>query len=97
MHATPDARTFNEAVKDGTVGQKMHRILETLQPEAVYFTEIGGERSCYYVVDIPDAAKIPFYSEPWFLSFDAKVELHPCISPEDLNKSNLEDLGKKWR
>ena len=29
---------FNKAVKDGSVGQKMRRILEDTRPEAVYFT-----------------------------------------------------------
>ena len=35
---------FNAAVKDGTIGQKMQRILAELKPEAVYFTEYQGHR-----------------------------------------------------
>jgi hypothetical protein len=30
---------FNAAVKDGTVGPKIERILKATKPEAVYFTE----------------------------------------------------------
>jgi len=30
---------FNAAVKDGTAGSKLSRILEAIKPEAVYFTE----------------------------------------------------------
>ena len=36
---------FNAAVKDGTVGSKLNRILEATKPEAVYFTEQEGRRS----------------------------------------------------
>ena len=32
---------FNAAVKDGTVGSKLNRILEATKPEAVYFTVDG--------------------------------------------------------
>ena len=30
---------FNAAAKDGSVGEKLNRILEATKPEAVYFTE----------------------------------------------------------
>ena len=30
---------FNKAVKDGSAGQKLRRILEEIKPEAVYFIE----------------------------------------------------------
>ena len=36
---------FNQAVRDGTVGQKVRRILEDTKPEAVYFTEQNGQRA----------------------------------------------------
>ena len=29
---------FNAAVRDGTAGTKLNRILEAIKPEAVYFT-----------------------------------------------------------
>ena len=33
--------TFNAAVRDGSAGEKLKRILEATKPEAVYFAEIG--------------------------------------------------------
>jgi hypothetical protein len=42
---------FNAAVKNGTIGQKLNRILEALNPEAAYFTEQAGRRSALLVVD----------------------------------------------
>ena len=97
MHVTPDVKRFNEAVKEGTAGQKLGRILESIKPEAVYFAEVRGNRTCLCVVDIPDASKIPTLAEPFFLTFDSKVEFHTCISPEELGRAGLDELGKKWR
>jgi hypothetical protein len=87
---------FNAAVRDGSVGQKLNRILDELQPEAAYFTDHHGKRSAILVVDLPDASKIPALAEPWFLTFSADVELRFVMEPEDLEKAGLDDLGKKW-
>jgi hypothetical protein len=45
---------FNAAVKDGTVGSKLNRILEATKPEAVYFTEQNGQRGAVLVVELAD-------------------------------------------
>jgi hypothetical protein len=34
--------------------------------------------------------------EPFFLNFNADCEFSVAMSPEDLGKAGLEDLGKKW-
>jgi hypothetical protein len=87
---------FNAAVKDGTVGQKLSRILEDTKPEAVYFTEQNGQRGAVLIVDVKDPSKIPTFAEPWFLAFNADVEFRIAMIPEDLKKAGLEQLGKKW-
>ena len=89
-------RTFNAAVKDGSAGAKLNRILEAIKPEAVYFTEFHGQRSAVLIVDLPDASKIPSLAEPWFLTFEADVVVHPCMVPDDLKKAGLEAIGKQW-
>ena len=73
MKVTPDHETFNAAVRDGTAGQKMGRILEEQKPESVYFAEMNGRRTAIIVVDMEDSSKIPSFAEPWFLSFNAAV------------------------
>ena len=88
--------TFNAAVKDGTVGLKLDRILEATKPEAVYFTGLDGHRGAVLVVDLPDASKIPALAEPWFLAFDASVEFRIAMTPDDLKNAGLEELGKQW-
>jgi hypothetical protein len=56
MNVTLPADDFNQAVRDGSVGQKIARILEELKPEAVYFTEEDGERGVILIVNLDDAS-----------------------------------------
>jgi hypothetical protein len=89
--------TFNAAIKDGSVEQKMGRILDETRPEAVYFTEYHGHRGAIMIVDVAEPSKVPSLAEPWFLAFNADVEFHIVMTPDDLRKSGLETLGKKWK
>lgn len=87
---------FNAAVRDGSAGAKLSRILEETKPESVHFLERDGERGAVMIVDLPDVSKIPMFAEPWFLTFNASVEFHPVMTPEDLKRAGLDALGKKW-
>jgi hypothetical protein len=91
----PNAK-FNAAVKDGTAGQSIGRILEAIKPEAVYFTEQDGRRGCILIVDVAEPSKIPALAEPWFLHFDAEVKFRIVMSAEDLKRSGIDELGAKW-
>ena len=96
MHVHLPLEPFNSAVRDGSIGQKIQRILAATKPEAVYFTEQHGRRGGTLVVNLKDASDIPALSEPWFLTFHAEVEFRIAMTPEDLARGNLEALGKKW-
>jgi hypothetical protein len=87
---------FNAAVRDGSAGQKIGRILDELKPEAAYFTEMQGQRGAILIVNVDDPSKVPAIAEPFFLQFNADVEFHIVMSPEDLQRAGLEALGKKW-
>jgi hypothetical protein len=87
---------FNSAVRDGTVGAKLAKILDALKPEAAYFTERNGHRGAILVVDLPNPSAVPALAEPWFLTFQAEVRFHVVMSPDDLKRAALEDLGKRW-
>jgi len=87
---------FNTAVRDGTAGAKIGRILEATKPQAIYFTEQNGHRGAVAIVDIPDPSKIPAVAEPWFMLFNADVQFCIAMTPEDLKKSGLDEMGKKW-
>ncbi len=87
---------FNSLVREGIAGKKIRAILDAIKPEAVYFSEYDGKRGAIIVVDVPDASQIPSISEPWFLTFQADVVFRIAMTPEDLEKSDLDTLGKKW-
>jgi hypothetical protein len=87
---------FNTLVKEGTIGEIIRRILDDLKPESIYFTERGGNRGAVAVIDVDDPSRIPFFAEPFFINFNADCEFRVAISPEDLGKAGLEELGKKW-
>jgi hypothetical protein len=96
MHVYFPVDVFNDAVRDGSAGAKMQKILGQQKPEAAYFTEYHGQRSGILIVDIKDASQIPAFAEPWFLQFNARLELHPAMTAQDLGAAGLEALGKEW-
>jgi hypothetical protein len=87
---------FNTAVRNGTAGEMMNRIIEDSKPEAVYFTELDGNRTAVLVIDLERASQIPKFAEPWFLNFHGNCQFRIVMSPEDLAQAGLEELGKKW-
>ena len=96
MKVTMPHAKFNAAVKDGTATARMKRILAELKPEAAYFTEFDGKRTGILIVDLADPSQIPAMAEPWFLQFEADVEIHPAMTAEDLGKANLDAVGRNW-
>ncbi|HMK34647.1 MAG TPA: hypothetical protein VK463_06255 [Desulfomonilaceae bacterium] len=87
---------FNSLVKAGKAGQIISRILEEIKPEAIYFTEQNGMRGAVAIVDIAEPSRVPSFAEPFFLHFHADCEFRIAMSPEDLGKAGLAELGKKW-
>jgi hypothetical protein len=88
---------FNRAVLDGTADAKIGQILEETNPDAVYFCAKDGKRGGFLVVNMEDTSEIPKIAEPWFLHFDATVEFIPAMSPEDLQRAGLQELGNRWK
>ena len=96
LNVTVPNKEFNAAVEDGSAGAKLEKILASIEPESVYFTTHDGQRGATLVVNLENASEIPKVAEPWFLTFNAKIEIKLVMSPEDLAKSGLEDIGKLW-
>jgi hypothetical protein len=90
--------TGNAAAKAGKLGSTIQSILADLKPEAVYFTDDRGQRTGYLFLDVKDASQIPAIAEPWFLAFNAGIEIHPVMVPEDLTKAGpaIEQAVKKY-
>mgnify|MGYP001241293029 FL=1 len=72
-------------------------ILEDSKAEAAYFSADGGMRGCFVVVNMDDASQMLALAEPWFLAFNASVEVLPVMALEDLGKGGpgIEDAVKK--
>jgi hypothetical protein len=88
----------NAAAKAGKLGETIQSILSDLRPEAVYFTDDKGQRTGFIFLDMQDASQIPAIAEPWFLAFNAHIELHPVMVPDDLMKAGpaIEQAVKKY-
>ena len=75
----------NIAVRAGTLGSTIERILAELKPEAAYFYADDQGRRCGSVVfDMQDSSQLPGIAEPWFLAFDAEISVRPVMTPQDL-------------
>ena len=87
---------FNAAVRQGTIGQTIEKILGDAKPESVYFTEQDGQRGALLIVNVNNASQVPELAEPWFLHFNAECKFRIVMTPEDLKNASLAELGKKW-
>ena len=96
LHVKLPHEPFNTLVRKGAVADTMQRLLGEMKPEAAYFTEYGGKRGAILIVDVADPAQIPSMAEPWFLLFNADVEFHAVMTPDDLGRAGVDALGKKW-
>jgi hypothetical protein len=76
--------TGNAAAVKGNLYSAIQQILADLRPEAAYFTEHEGERHVFTIFDMRDSSQLPGISEPWFLAFNARVQVCPAMSLQDL-------------
>jgi hypothetical protein len=84
------AQAGNRAIKDGSLPRIMESFIRDFKPESAYFTTGNGDRTAYFVVDVPDAASMPPIAEPFFMGLDAGVDWKPVMTPKDLH----EGLGR---
>jgi hypothetical protein len=77
----------NERVIDGGLSRTIESILNDIKPEAAYFAEEQGLRTGFIFCNVKDESQIPAIAEPWFLAFNARVELHPAMTVDDLKKA----------
>jgi hypothetical protein len=88
----------NAAIAAGTLGPTINSILSDLKPEAAYFAEENGTRTGFVFVNLENVSQIPAVAEPWFLAFNAQVEIHPAMNVEDLKNATpgIENAVKKY-
>jgi hypothetical protein len=88
----------NAAIRGGSFPQTLQSIMDELQPEAAYFTDVDGARGGYFIVNMDDASELPAKAEPLFFGLGAKIEVHLVMTPEDLQKATpaLEQAAQKY-
>jgi hypothetical protein len=88
----------NLAAKAGKLGTTIQSIIADLKPEAVYFTDDNGQRTAFLFLEMQDASLIPAIAEPWFLAFNASIEIHPVMVADDLARAGgaIEQAVKKY-
>ena len=94
-----DPEKGDQLIKEGRIGETMGSILEELQPEAAYFTDVEGTRAGFLVIDMEDASQIPAITEPLFLQVGATVHMQPVMTPEDLRGAAgeaLEQMAQRY-
>ncbi len=72
---------FNTLVRRGETGKIMQRILEDLKPEAVYFTEDGGERTALMAIDLTTPSDVPKFAEPLFPELQCQMPVQGGDEP----------------
>ena len=77
----------NAAVRNGSLGPTIQKILADLKPEAAYFTEDNGMRTGFIFFQMTESSQLPGVAEPWFLAFNATVHVRPAMTPADLAKA----------
>jgi len=89
----------NTAISDGTLPKTIESILGDLKPEATYFSDDNGKRTGFIFFDLKDTSQIPAVAEPWFLAFNAHIELHPVMNLEDLKNATpgIEKAVRNYR
>ena len=88
----------NAAIADGSLASTIGSILADLKPEAVYFSEENGARTAFLFINMESSSQLPAIAEPWFLAFNAKVEVRPAMTLEDLKNAGpaIESAVKKY-
>ena len=86
LKAVVDTPAGNAVIADGSISQVIGGLVERLHPEATYFAGEDGQRACFMVFDMQDAADLPSVSEPLFMAANARVTVTPCMNLEDLQK-----------
>ncbi len=88
------AKAGNQAIQDGSLPRILQSTMETLKPEAAYFSSEHGKRTAMLIFDLKEPSQIPVVAEPFFMGLEAEVELIPVMNAQDL-QAGLSQLSRK--
>ena len=98
LKVTLPGENASAAIRDGSMMEKMQRILGEIKPEAAYFAAEYGRRTQYLIVNVDDAKQLQTVAEPWWLLFNADVSIVPVFTLQDMESMGpvLEDLVNRF-
>ena len=79
--------TANTAIRDGSLGKTIRSILDDRSRKRRIFWQQMENGQPTFFLDIQNASQIPALAEPWFLAFNASVEIVPVMTIDDLTKA----------
>ncbi len=74
----------NEAVSDGTLALALKDLVEKVKPETAYFHLDDGRRAGTIIFEATDHFQMAEINEPLFAKLDAKIDVQPAISLDEL-------------
>ena len=78
---------LNTLLKEGRFPETFQSIMEQLQPEAAYFTDVEGARGAYLVVNLDDVTELPSITEPLFQALDATIQINLVSTLEEVQRA----------
>ena len=72
---------FNAAVRDGSAGEKVKKILDEIKAEAVYFTEYDGQRGAIMIININDSSEVPKVCGTLVSNIQRRRRISHCHDP----------------
>ena len=98
IKASLPIETGNAAIKNGTLGDTINSILSEQKPEAAYFGVEDGKRTAFIFLNMENSSDLPKILEPWFLAFNANIEITPVRAGDDLGAAgpSIGEAVKKY-
>jgi hypothetical protein len=87
VRTTIPTEPFNAVLRSGNVGELFQQMMDQLKPEAAYFYLENGLRTNLFILNVADASQIPGLIEPFYLGFNAQIDITPVLTPEDMGKA----------
>ncbi len=66
---------------------------------------VDAQQAGFIFLEMQNASQIPAIAEPWLLAFNAAIEIHPVMVPEDLARAagaieeavkNMDNIAERW-
>jgi hypothetical protein len=96
MMVTFPVQPFNTYVQNGTLIPQVTQALQAMAATNVYFTEINGRRAMIAEINLKENSDLARVCAPWYLAFQAQVEVVPVMTPQELAKVDLQSLAQQW-